>query len=521
LGSWSGSDLLLLPPPLAPKSRLCFHSPNMTNTDEIRELTEDISDSPLYNADIAPTSRAERKWGKWDIAALWVGMSVCIPTYMLASSLLGAGMNWWEAILTVFLGNLIVLVPMVLVAHAGTRYGVPFPVLTRASFGLWGANIPSLLRGIVACGWFGIQTWIGGEAIHKMMAAGFSWWAALPTIDLGFVGNMSLGAWIGFFVFWAINMVIIWRGIESIRFLEKLGAPFLLAIGLGLLIWAYLRAGGLGPMLSKPDRFADAGEFFAAFVPGLTGMVSFWATLSLNIPDFTRYARSQRDQIYGQALGLNTTMPLFSFIGVAVTSATVVIFGEEIWNPVHLLARFSSVPVVVLSMLALAVATLTTNLAANVVAPANAFTNLAPRAISFRTGGIITGVVGILMMPWKLVADPTGYIFTWLIGYSALLGPIAGILIADYFVLRKKELDLPGLYRVGGTYEALNWRALVALGLAIVPNIPGFLGTIKALEVGAVWLKLYTYAWFVGFLLAFGIYLALSYAAPPRIKAAG
>jgi len=390
-------------------------------SDEIRELTEDVSDSPLCNADIAPTARADRKWGMWDIAALWVGMSVCIPTYMLASGLIKAGMNWWEAILTIFLGNLIVLVPMVLVAHAGTRFGVPFPVLTRASFGLLGANIPSLLRAIVACGWFGIQTWIGGAAIDQMMRSGFSWWKALPTVDLGFIGNMSLGAWIGFAIFWLINMVVIWRGIESIRILEKLGAPFLLAIGLGLLIWAYVRAGGFGPMLSQPHKFADAGQFFDAFFPSLTGMVGFWATLSLNIPDFTRYAKSQRDQVLGQALGLNTTMPLFSFIGVAVTSATVVIFGEKIWDPVQLLGRFTSVPVVVLSMLALAVATLTTNLAANVVAPANAFTNIAPTRISFRAGGMITGVIGILMMPWKLLADPQGYIFTWLVGYSALL----------------------------------------------------------------------------------------------------
>jgi len=296
-------------------------------SDEIRELTFTVDDSPFYNEDIAPVSRADRKWSKWDIAALWVGMSVCIPTYMLASSLIQGGMNWWQAILTVALGNLVVLVPMVLVAHAGTRYGVPFPVLTRASFGMAGANIPSILRAVVACGWFGIQTWIGGAAIHQLMSAGFDFWKQLPVVDLGFVGTMSLGAWLGFFIFWSINMVIIWRGIESIRFLENLGAPFLLVIGLGLLGWAWVKAGGLGPMLSKPDRFESTGAFLEFFFPALTGMVGYWATLSLNIPDFTRYARSQKDQMLGQALGLNTTMPLFAFIGVAVTSATVVIFG--------------------------------------------------------------------------------------------------------------------------------------------------------------------------------------------------
>ena len=486
---------------------------------EIRELTEDVSGSPLYNEDIAPVGAAARLWGVWDIAALWVGMSVCIPTYMLASSLIKGGMNWWQAVLTITLGNLIVLVPMVLVAHAGTRYGVPFPVLTRASFGLLGANIPSLLRAIVACGWFGIQTWIGGAAIHQMMSSGFAWWRSLPVLDLGFVGSFSAGAWIGFGVFWLINMTVIWKGIESIRFLEKLGAPFLLIIGLGLLAWAYVKAGGFGPMLSQPDKFADTGALLSFFFPALTGMVGFWATLSLNIPDFSRYARSQRDQVLGQALGLNTTMPLFSFIGVAVTSATVVIYGEEIWDPVVLMGRFTSAPVVMLSMLALAVATLTTNLAANVVAPANAFTNLAPTKITFRAGGVITGLIGILMMPWKLLADPTGYIFTWLIGYSALLGPIAGIIIADYFVLRRLELNLPALYRQGEYSYAgggFNPRALAALGMAILPNIPGFLGTVGVIQASAGWMKLYDYAWFVGFGLAFGIYLGLSKLMPAR-----
>ncbi len=496
--------------------------------EEIRELTEDLSSSPLYNADIAPVPKAGRKWGTWDIAALWVGMSVCIPTYMLASSLIQGGMSWWQAILTIALGNLIVLAPMILVAHAGTRYGVPFPVLARASFGLLGANIPSVLRAIVACGWFGIQTWIGGQAIHMALHAGFEGWRALPVLDLGFVGAQPLGAWLGFAAFWALNMAIIWRGIDSIRFLEKLGAPFLIIIGLGLLAWAYVRAGGFGPMLSQPARFASTGEFFKFFFPALTGMVGYWATLSLNIPDFSRYAHSQKAQIWGQALGLNTTMPLFAFIGVAVTSATVIIFGEQIWDPIQLLGRIESLPVVILSMVALAVATLTTNLAANVVAPANAFSNLAPKRISFRAGGMATGVVGVMMMPWKLLADPTGYIFTWLIGYSALLGPIAGVLIADYYLLRRMELSLAELYRAGrySFGRGVNWRAAVALVLGILPNVPGFVATVAgwtgkgffATGLGAWLASLYTYAWFVGFVVAGVTYLALARAFPEEVN---
>ena len=445
----------------------------------------------------------------WNIAALWVGMGVCIPTYMLASSLITGGMNWWQAILTIFLGNLIVLIPMVLNAHAGTKYGITFPVFARASFGVLGANVPAILRAIVACGWFGIQTWIGGWAIYKLALV--AWPALGESVMLGFLG-INLAQLICFLFFWALNVWIFWRGMESIRVIEDWGAPLLLLIGVALLVWAYRKAGGFGPMLTQPSKFQTAGEFWSFFVPGLTGMVGFWATLSLNIPDFSRFARTQKDQMLGQALGLNTTMPFYAFIGVAVTSATFVIFGETIWDPIELMSRFDSVGLMLVAMFALTLATLTTNLAANVVAPAISFSNLAPRYISRRTGGIITGLIGIVMMPWKLVADPTGYIFTWLIGYSALLGPIGGILICDYFLIRRTELNARDLFRRDGEYEysgGFNLIALLALILGIAPSVPGFLGTIKALDataVGSFWMGLYSYAWFIGFAVALVAY---------------
>jgi nucleobase:cation symporter-1, NCS1 family len=466
-------------------------------------------ESELANEDLAPVPPSQRTWTMWNIAALWVGMSVCIPTYMLASSLISGGMNWWQAILTVFLGNLIVLIPMVLNAHAGTKYGIPFPVFARAPFGVFGANVPAILRAIVACGWFGIQTWIGGWAIYKLSLVALPALAQTPM--LGFLG-INLAQFICFMLFWVLNVWIFWRGMESIRAVEDWGAPLLLLIGVGLLWWAYQKAGGFGPMLNQPSKFANSTEFWAFFVPGLTGMVGFWATLSLNIPDFTRLARSQRDQIIGQALGLNTTMPFYAFIGVAVTSATMVIFGEAIWDPIELMSRFDSLVLMLMSMFALTLATLTTNLAANVVAPAMSFSNIAPRRISRRAGGIITGIIGILMMPWKLVADPTGYIFTWLIGYSALLGPIGGIMICDYFVIRRTQLNVDDLYRINGNYSyggGFNLVAMIALTLGIAPNIPGFLGTIAAIDkatVGSFLMNLYNYAWFTGFGIAFFVY---------------
>ncbi len=479
------------------------------------DVEADIAQSRLYNEDLAPVPATKRKWGLLSFAALWISMSACIPTYMLASSLIGGGMNWWQAVLTIFLGNLIVLVPMVLNAHAGTKYGIPFPVYCRASFGTLGANVPAILRALVACGWFGIQAWIGGDAIYKICITLFNVQPAPATNWFGING----GQFVCFLLFWGINMWVIYRGIDTIRFLLNIKAPLLIALGLLLLWWAYRKAGGFGPMLSQPSAFdagqPNAGQFWQYFFPALTGMIGFWATLSLNIPDFSRYAKTQRDQVIGQALGLPTTMALYSFIGVAVTSATVIIFGETLWNPVDVLTRFDSHTVLITAMISLCIATLATNIAANVVSPANDFAHLAPQRISFRTGGYITGVIGVLMMPWKLVADPNGYIFTWLIAYSALLGPIGGILIADYFVCRRCKLDVAALYKADGEHRFTNGFsvvALIALVLGALPSLPGFLIQIKALDVTSVpalLADLYHYAWFIGFALAFVIYLAL------------
>jgi NCS1 family nucleobase:cation symporter-1 len=472
-----------------------------------------LQKSSLYNQDLAPVSEDRRKWRVWNFAALWISMSACIPTYMLASSLIGGGMNWSEAIVTIFLANLIVLIPMVLNAHAGTHYGIPFPVYCRAAFGTVGANVPAMLRALVACGWFGIQTWIGGAAIHKILSVFF--------LAMGYEAHNAIGItlpqFICFLFFWGINMWVIYKGIDCIRIILEIKAPLLIVLGLALLWWAYSTAGGFGPMLNQPSQFApgqpQAGKFWKFFVPALTGNIGFWATLSLNIPDFSRYSRTQKDQVLGQAIGLPATMALYSFIGAAVTSATIVIFGKPIWDPIDVLTRFTNPVVLIVAMLSLCIATLATNIAANVVSPANDFAHLAPKKISFRAGGYITGVVGIIMMPWKLVADPSGYIFTWLIGYSALLGPIGGILIADYFVYRRRKLNLPALYDENGEYRftgGFSIAALIALVVAIVPNLPGFLATIKVLPADAIspiFMTLYSYAWFVGFAIAFVVYL--------------
>jgi NCS1 family nucleobase:cation symporter-1 len=452
--------------------------------------SQTVRDSSLYNEDLAPIPAQRRTWGTYNYAALWIAMSVNIPTYLLASSMIAGGMSWKQAIFTVFLGNVLVLIPMLLNAHAGAEYGIPFPIFARSAFGVLGANVPALLRALVACGWFGIQTWIGGEAIFTMIVA------LLPSAK-----NVSWGIGACFICFWALNLLVILRGMKTIRFLQGITAPFLLLIGLALLLWARAKAGGFGPMLATPSRFANFSQFFRFFVPSLTGVVAFWATVALNIPDFTRYARRQREQMVGQALGLPTTMTFYSFIGVAVTSATVVLYGQAIWDPVVVLSRLGNRIAVVIAMMALLLATLNVNVAANVVSPANDFSNLWPRRISFRTGGLLTCLLGVAMQPWKLLASYGSYVSGWLVGYSGFLGPVAGILICDYFVRRKTILRPEDLYRRGGAYEfsaGFNWRAIAAL---LLGSGVAFVGLIYAPLRG-----LYDYAWFVGFGVSFAAY---------------
>jgi NCS1 family nucleobase:cation symporter-1 len=470
---------------------------------QLIELDRELPAGPLVNADLAPTSLGQRTWNLWHIASLWVGMSVCIPTYMLAASMIQAGLTWRQSLVAILLGNAIVLVPLVINAHAGTRYGIPFPVYARASFGTRGAHIPSLLRSVVACGWFGIQTWIGGLAIDAILGILWPGWR-----DLGGAWRLmghGLPQYLSFLLFWTINLYFVWAGTERIKWMETLSAPFLIVTGLALLGWAATRAGGLGTTLAQAEALPGAptgsGSFASVFVPWVTAMVGYWATLSLNIPDFTRYARSQRDQAVGQALGLLTTMPLFAFIGVAVTSATVRLYGEAIWNPVDLLARLTAESGNALlglaAMLALAVATLTTNIAANVVAPANSLSNLLPRRITFRVGGLIAGIVGILIAPWKLLAAYQ----TWLISYSGLLGAVGGVVICDYLVVRRGVLALRDLYTEGGAYSyagGINRHAVAALAAGVLVALTG--------AVAPPLRFLFDGAWLSAAVVSFGVY---------------
>jgi len=464
----------------------------------IESLVSPQPDSRLYNKDLAPTGAAQRTWTFYSYLSLWVGMAQCVPTLMMAGGMIALGMNWIQAWFTIILGNLIVLIPILLNSHPGTKYGIPFPVFARTSFGTNGANIVAVMRALVAAGWFGIESVIGGSSINAFLTGIIPAWANLNRGD--FLGQ-SLSGWICFLLFWALNVYIIYHGMETVRKYLSWAAPIIFVLGVGLFVWSVSAAHGFGPLFEQPTKFGTFGSFMPVFIPSLTGVIAFWATLSLNIPDFTRFSKSQRDQMLGQTLGLPPAMAYASLVGIVATSASMIVFGKALWNPVDLLGHFHNPVILFLSLFAITVATLAVNVGANVVSPAYDISNLAPGRISFQTGGLITAVVGLLYMPWKLLASPHVYIFDWLGTYSGFLGPIAGVLIADYWAIRRTRIDVAELYSPIGIYSyknGFNPGAVLALACGIV------LALIGAFVPTLVWL--YNYAWFTGFVVSFLVY---------------
>jgi NCS1 family nucleobase:cation symporter-1 len=419
----------------------------------------------MWNDDLRPCTLEEHSWPGSKFAALWIGMCLCLPTYSLASSMIAMGMNWWESVLTIFTGSIAVMVAILLVSHAGTRYGIPYPVFARLWFGTRGANIPALARAVIAAGWFGINSWFGGQALDAILVRIVAPWS-----------TFSLHLGLAFAIFWAINVAIAMRGPQAIGRLAQIAAPTLALAAIALLVWAERSAGGIGPMLAAPATI-HGSAFWNAFFPSVVGVIAFWATMALNIPDYTRYARSQRGQALGQALSMPLTMAIFSFVGIAVTSATVVLFGKAIWNPVDLIVKFPAVSVVIAGVIVI-LSSVTINVGANVMAPARAFENLWPQRITFALGAVITGLLSLAMQPWYVLATFATYVFTWLGTYGAMLGSFDGIAIADYWLVRKRRLDLAQLYEPSGIYSyagGFNVRAVVALAIGWSAALLGLL----------------------------------------------
>ncbi|MGI9271807.1 MAG: NCS1 family nucleobase:cation symporter-1 [Woeseiaceae bacterium] len=474
------------------------------------DVGDDIANSPRYNEDIAPTRAAQRTWTKWNVASLWVGMAICVPTYTLGGVLTAYfGLSVAEALWTILIANIVVLIPLTLNAFPGTRYGIPCPVVLRASFGIIGSNVPSLIRALVACGWFGVQTLFGGIAIHLFLSAMIPAWAALG----------GTGEVLGFFIFWVANITVVIRGSESIKHLEALAAPLLLIVALGLMFWALPKI-SVSDLLAVPATRPEGAPLFGYFMAGLTAMVGFWATLSLNIPDFSRYAKSQRAQVVGQIIGLPLTMFLFAGLGVVLTAASVELVGETISDPINLIGRIDSPLWVTLSMAMIILATISTNTAANIVSPTNVFQNVAPKLINENRGVILTGIIGIVLMSWELLKR-LGWLETdvsleslysnWLIGYSSLLGPIAGIMIVDYFLVKNQQYDVLALYKDNAGYPAWNLAGFIAFLVPVGLTIAALLGDkmdVVFLERYLSWF--YTYGWFTGSILGGLIYYVVA-----------
>ncbi|MFE2984678.1 NCS1 family nucleobase:cation symporter-1 [Streptomyces sp. NPDC059262] len=483
------------------------------------------SDSRYANDDLRPVPLAERRWTTYNFVALWIGMAHCIPSWTLASGLVALGMDWKQAVLTIALANVIVLLPMLLTGHAGPKYGIPFPVLARASFGLRGANLPALIRAAVACCWFGIQTWIGGQGVFVLLGKVFGGWA-----DVSKVGGYPWTLWLCFVLFWVLELAIIYRGMDTLRRFENWAAPFVLVGAVVLLVWIANKAGGFGTLLDEPSQVGWGADFWKIFFPGLMGMIGFWSTLSLNIPDFTRFGKGQRAQVWGQTLGLPTTMTLFALMSVLVTSGSEKVYGAAIWDPVALAGKTDNVFGLLFALITVFVATISVNIAANVVSPAYDLANLAPKLINFRTGALITGVIGVLVMPWKLTSTPELYIFTWLGVVGGLLGTVAGILIADYWIIRRTVLHLADLYLPNGRYwysGGWNWNAVIAFAVGGVLAVGGSYSTVDAKGAkqgpfpvdGLIpFLKpLADYGWAVGLGSSLILYVALTKARGARV----
>jgi len=461
------------------------------------------------NETIAPTTRECRTWKTKDFAILWISISATVATYMSGSSLIAIGMLWWQALLTVFLGTTIALIPVLLNSHVGAKYGIPFPVFCRASFGLRGANLPVLLRALVACGWFGIVSWIGSQAFYTIVLVFYpaaKHLSLIPFLDINFVQIACLTT------FLSLHALALSKGINSIKLLLNIKAPVLALVGIVLLFWAlpYLNTA----VFSKVENIAsDSKNFWRVFPAAVTSIIAISAALSVNVADFSRFSDSQKSHLIGQTLGLPFTMAFFAFVGIAVSVASLSIYGKVIWDPVDLLAETSSTTVLILGFAVIVLASLTTNLAANLVSSANDFSNFWPKMISFKTGGIITVVLGFLIQPWKILANPNGYIYKWLLSYTCIFGAIAGILIADYYFVRKKNLNVEELYTKNGQYwykHGFNINSIIAFIIAVMPCVPGILNNMGVIKLSGFFVHLYDYNWFVGFILAFTTYGFLS-----------
>ncbi|MCQ6278491.1 NCS1 family nucleobase:cation symporter-1 [Bacillus sp. EB600] len=456
-------------------------------------------DSRLMNEDLKPIPKGQRKWTWFSYMALWMGIVHNIFNYSVAASLIVLGMNIWQALLTIFVANIVLMVPLALNGHAGSKFGISFPIYARLSFGVFGANVPALIRAFVAIGWFGIQSYLGAMALNVLMLKVIPFWSDLSTVFFG----LPINSWISLIAFWILEAVLAIHGMEVIRRFENWAGPVILVLMLGLVYWAYNILHGVGPILHQPSKFHSVGEFLPVFFPAVITVVGSFATMALNIPDFTRFSRSSKDQVIGQILGLPITTFFFSLMSAFITSATVIAYGKAIWDPVELFKHFDNTIVLVIGAACLAAATISVNVAANLVSPIYDLINAFPKKLNYKRSAIISIVLAFLIMPWKLMQSPDS-VHLLLNTAGAFLGPATGIVIADFWIIRKCQVSVDDLYKVEGIYEYKKGFNIYALITMVVGMILSFGGNfIPALKFVS------GYGWLIGILVGFFGYYAL------------
>jgi NCS1 family nucleobase:cation symporter-1 len=483
----------------------------------------------LYNEDLRPIHPKMRTWKVRVYLTLWVAMCMNAATLTLAASLIALGMNWIQALMTIVLANLIVLIPMLLNSHVGAKHGISFPVFARAAYGVRGANLPAVMRGLVACGWFGIQTWFGGLGINLALGATIGpSWSEAPPLDLGIIGTVPLTTLASYFVCLVAQVVIIYKGFESLRRFQAIAAPIVVGAVVMLIVVLLVKTGGdLGPVVSQPSQLGWGAHFWLAVFPiSLMANIAFWSTLSLNMPDFTRFAENQQAQRRGQAWGLPTTMLVVSLMAIIATSLASQHYGvsaSELWNPDVLVSHFGNRIAVIVGALAIVVSSVQTNMAANLVSPALDFANAMPKFITFRRGVLVSVALGTLLLPWKLLASPEAYVFVWLGFYGGIMGAVGGILVADYWLVRRTELRVPDLFVLDGHYHfnrGWNVRAVIATAVGAFVAVGGAYsavgadgqktGPFPADGIVPLLRPVYDYNWVVAFLVAMATYWVLA-----------
>jgi len=446
-------------------------------TGGLYELTDaaraELVSSKYYNEDLEPSSVSQRTWTTYNITALWVGMCICIPSLSLASAAIALGLSPWLAIFNVVLGNVIVLIPIQLNSHAGTKYGIPFPVFARMTFGATGAHVPSVMRGLVACGWVSVQSWVGGGAFAALLGTGIYFFRD-NTITIGLPGNdaVVVGQLIGFIIFMLFVAWVAYNGFENIKWVQNIGSPILVAVMILLLAWS------IALVVNAGYAVGDVMKQGVDFAACLTGNIAFWATMALNIPDFSRYAKSQKVQFRGQLYGVPIPMFAMAFIGAYFAQATKLVMGEALFDPTNVFYYVDNKLVIIVSAIGVVLATLTTTVAANVVAPANGFSNLSPQRISYRKGVITACIIAtFVFQPWWIFGSGAAYIFTWMNNYGMILAPIAAIFVADYYICKQRRLDVAALYAGDkGRYwynNGINWAAIIAWIAAFILPLLG------------------------------------------------